>query len=48
MILGDHQDSQNSLKRKNPNALSAAQSEEAESQNSMHQIQQGVAWRMLP
>jgi hypothetical protein len=25
MILGDHEDSENSLKRKSPNALSAAQ-----------------------
>jgi hypothetical protein len=48
MILGDHEDSENSLKRKNPKALFAAQREEADSQNSMHQMKQEAAWKMLP
>jgi hypothetical protein len=48
MILGDHEDSENFLKRKSPNALSAEQREEEESQNSMKQMEPGSPWRMLP
>jgi hypothetical protein len=48
MILRDHKNSENFLKRKSPDALHAAQEEEVDSQNSMHQIKQRAAWRMLP
>jgi hypothetical protein len=46
MNIWVHEDLEKFLKR-SPSALSAAQKEEAESQNSMHQMQQGAAWRML-
>jgi hypothetical protein len=48
MILRDHEDSENSLKKRVPMHCLQHKGEEAESQKSVHQMQQEAAWRMLP
>jgi hypothetical protein len=47
MMLRDHEDSENSLKRKTQCIVCSTKERKQRARRVMHQMQQGAAWRML-